>query len=62
MALDDAKRATLYRSLSHRVNVYVAAGHNMLGMSMATGTGQMIAQMIDEQVPSVDPSAYRLQS
>jgi glycine/D-amino acid oxidase-like deaminating enzyme len=34
----------------------------MLGMSMATGTGQMIAQMIDEQVPSVDPSAYRLQS
>ena len=43
-------------------NVYVAAGHNMLGMSMATGTGQMIAQMIDEQVPSVDPSAYRLQS
>ena len=42
-------------------NVYVAAGHNMLGMSMATGTGQMIAQMIDERVPSVDPDAYRLQ-
>jgi len=28
---------------------------------MATGTGQMIAQMIEERVPSVDPSAYRLQ-
>ena len=42
-------------------NVYVAAGHNMLGMSMATGTGQMIAQMIDERVPTVDPNAYSLQ-
>ena len=42
-------------------NVYVAAGHNMLGMSMAPGPGQMIAQMIDERVTSVDPNAYRLQ-
>ncbi|GIT24101.1 MAG: hypothetical protein CM1200mP41_01450 [Gammaproteobacteria bacterium] len=28
-------------------NVYVPAGHNMLGMSMAPATGQLIAQMID---------------
>ena len=41
-------------------NLYLAAGHNMLGMSMAPATGQLIAQMIDRQVPTVDPTPYRL--
>ncbi len=40
-------------------NVYVAAGHNMLGMSMAPATGQMIAQMLNDQPPSIDPEPYR---
>ena len=43
-------------------NVYVAAGHNMLGhVDGKPAPGQMIAQMIDERVPSIDPNAYRLQ-
>ena len=41
-------------------NVYVAAGHNMLGMSMAPATGQMIAQMLNDQTPTIDPEPYRL--
>ena len=40
-------------------NVYVAAGHNMLGMSMAPATGQMIAQMLNAQPPSIAPEPYR---
>ena len=36
-------------------NVYVAAGHNMLGMSMAPATGQLIAQMIDRRPLTLDP-------
>ena len=39
-------------------NVYVAAGHNMLGMSMAPATGQLIAQMIDQRPLTLDPSPY----
>ena len=39
-------------------NVYVAAGHNMLGMSMAPATGQLIAQMIDQRPLTLDPRPY----
>ncbi len=39
-------------------NVYVAAGHNMLGMSMAPATGQLIAQMIDRRTLTLDPRPY----
>jgi D-amino-acid dehydrogenase len=41
-------------------NVYVAAGHNMLGMSMAPATGQMIAQILNDHTPTIDPEPYRL--
>ena len=41
-------------------NVYVAAGHNMLGMSMAPATGQMIAQMLNDHTPTIDPEPYHL--
>ncbi|MDA7980677.1 MAG: FAD-dependent oxidoreductase [Pirellulales bacterium] len=39
-------------------NVYLAAGHNMLGLSMATGTGTLIAEMIEGREPHVSPEAY----
>ena len=41
-------------------NVYVAAGHNMLGMSMAPATGQLIAQMIDRRPLTLDPRPYAI--
>jgi D-amino-acid dehydrogenase len=39
-------------------NVYIAAGHNMLGLSMATATGRLVAEMLGEQTPHVDPTPY----
>lgn len=41
-------------------NVFLSAGHNMLGMSMAPGTGLMIASMMNHQSPPIDPTPYRL--
>ena len=41
-------------------NVMIAAGHGMLGLSMATGTGQLVADLLTGATPAVDPAAYRL--
>ena len=43
----------------HR-NLYVAAGHGMLGMSMAPATGKLIAELITGERPHIDPVPYRL--
>lgn len=40
-------------------NVLVAAGHGMLGLSMATGTAELVRDLITGRTPSVDPAAYR---
>lgn len=39
-------------------NVIIAAGHNMLGLSMATATGKMVAEMLGGASPHIDPGAY----
>ena len=41
-------------------NVWVAAGHNMLGISMATGTGKLVTEMISGQQPHLDLNHYSL--
>ena len=41
-------------------NVLIAAGHGMLGLSMATGTGKLVAEMLNGEKPHVDPAAYSL--
>ncbi|MEM7783453.1 MAG: FAD-dependent oxidoreductase [Planctomycetota bacterium] len=41
-------------------NVWVAAGHSMLGLSMATGTGKLIRQMILGENPHVDPVHFSI--
>jgi D-amino-acid dehydrogenase len=41
-------------------NVFIAAGHNMLGLSMATATGKLTAELISEHEPHIDPSLYRI--
>jgi D-amino-acid dehydrogenase len=43
-----------------RPNVMVAAGHNMLGLTMAPATGRLVAEMIDGGEPHLDPAPYRL--
>lgn len=39
-------------------NVWVAAGHNMLGLSMAAGTGKLISELINNEPPHVEAEAY----
>jgi D-amino-acid dehydrogenase len=41
-------------------NVFIAAGHNMLGLSMATGTGKLVAELVTGREPHIDPAAYSL--
>jgi D-amino-acid dehydrogenase len=41
-------------------NVLVAAGHGMLGLSMATGTGKLVAELLTDATPHIDPTPYRL--
>lgn len=43
-----------------RENVWMAAGHNMLGMSMAPATGKLVAEMLSGQTPHLDPAPYRI--
>lgn len=40
--------------------VFIAAGHGMLGLSMAPATGKLIAEMIDGTTPHLDPVPYSL--
>jgi D-amino-acid dehydrogenase len=41
-------------------NVVVAAGHNMLGLSMAPATGRLVAEMLDGTPTHIDPAPYRM--
>ena len=41
-------------------NVWLAAGHNMLGLSMAPATGKLIAELFGNRTPHLDPAPYRL--
>lgn len=39
-------------------NAYLATGHNMLGMSLAAGTGKLIAEIMQEKTTHIDSSAF----
>lgn len=39
-------------------NAYLATGHNMLGLSLAAGTGKLIAEIIREQPTHIDSTAF----
>lgn len=41
-------------------NVWIAAGHNMLGVSMSPATGKLIAELIGGHAPHLDPGPYSL--
>jgi D-amino-acid dehydrogenase len=40
-------------------NLFIAAGHNMLGLSMAPATGKLVAELVTGEKPHIDPSLYR---
>ena len=46
--------------LPHVKNVIIAAGHNKEGISMAPATGKLVAEMISNEKPHLDPSPYRI--
>jgi D-amino-acid dehydrogenase len=39
-------------------NLLVATGHGMSGISMATSTGKLVAEIITERKPHIDPTAF----
>ncbi len=39
-------------------NVVVAAGHNMLGLSMGAGTGRLVSELVNQDEPHLDPTPY----
>jgi D-amino-acid dehydrogenase len=41
-------------------NVYIAAGHNMLGLSMSPGTGRLVAELLNGAPPHIDPQPFSL--
>lgn len=41
-------------------NLWVAAGHNMLGVSMAPGTGKLISELVSGLSPHIEPAPYRI--
>jgi D-amino-acid dehydrogenase len=41
-------------------NVVIAAGHGMLGLSMGTGTGKLVSELINGDRPHLDAAAYSL--
>jgi D-amino-acid dehydrogenase len=41
-------------------NVMIAAGHNMVGLSMGPGTGKLVAEILNGDTPHVDPRPYRV--
>ncbi|GJQ28928.1 MAG: amino acid dehydrogenase [Phycisphaerae bacterium] len=41
-------------------NVMVAAGHSMIGMSTGPGTGRLVAEMLSDDKPHLDPAWFRI--
>jgi D-amino-acid dehydrogenase len=39
-------------------NLFVAAGHGMLGVSMSPATGRLIAELVTGETPHIDPAPY----
>lgn len=42
-------------------NVFLATGHNMLGLSMAPATGRLISEMLSEKATHISPIPYRVE-
>jgi D-amino-acid dehydrogenase len=42
-------------------NVVVATGHSMIGLSLGAGTGKLVSELVSEQKPSLDLSAFEVE-
>jgi len=41
-------------------NLWIAAGHGMLGVTAAPATGKLVQEMICGEAPHIDPSPFRV--
>lgn len=41
-------------------NVFIATGHGRMGVSMAPATGKLVAELVTQAAPHVDPAPYSL--
>lgn len=57
MAVDDMP--IISRSPAH-ANLVVATGHGMLGLTLATGTGKLVSDMIQDKKPQIPEMPYAL--
>ena len=55
MCIDDVP---LIGRVPGRDGLWLATGHGMMGVSMSTATGQLVADLISGAAPVVDPAAY----
>ena len=39
-------------------NLFIAAGHGMLGVSMSPGTGRLVTELVSGATPHIDPTPY----
>lgn len=39
-------------------NLYLATGHGMTGISMATGTGKLVEELLSGKLPLIDPRPF----
>lgn len=39
-------------------NVFLATGHNLIGLTMAPATGRLIAELVNQEPPHLDPAAF----
>ena len=44
--------------LSKFRNCIMATGHSMLGLSLGAGTGKLVSELVNEEQPSIDISAF----
>jgi D-amino-acid dehydrogenase len=42
-------------------NVVVATGHSMLGLSLGAGTGKLVCELINEDIPGIDLSPFAVE-
>lgn len=40
-------------------HLWLATGHGMMGVGMSSGTGQLIADLVEGRTPAIDPAPYR---
>lgn len=55
MSIDDVP---LIGRVPGRDGLWIATGHGMMGVSMSAATGQLIADLVSERAPEVDPAPY----